>query len=120
MPLSNADKTLGPGRAWQVEGSIGTQYTVIEWKATRFFSCNCPDWRTRRNKLNGTHTIDAADEQHCKHILEVIRTPGFLAKGVKPVLAVPAAALAVRQLEVSTRTTSTDGRAALLSADEEV
>jgi hypothetical protein len=38
MPLVNTDKALGPNRAWQVEGSVGTQYTVIEWKDRIFCS----------------------------------------------------------------------------------
>jgi hypothetical protein len=84
MPLSNADKHLGPGRAWQVEGSVGTQYTVIEWKATRFVSCNCPDWPRRKNMLNGDHTFQGPDMNHCKHILWVRDTPGILAAWSKP------------------------------------
>lgn len=78
MPLTNADRVLGPGRAWQVEGSVGTQYTVIEWKATRFVSCNCPNWGTRRNHIPGDHTFRGPRENHCKHILILLgdRHPG--------------------------------------------
>lgn len=79
--LTAADKALGPNRAWQVVGSVGTQYTVIEWKATRFWSCNCPNWWAKRQKLDG-HSINSPREHHCKHILEVIETPSMMAKGV--------------------------------------
>lgn len=118
--LTAADKALGPGRAWQVEGSVGTQYTVIEWAATRYWSCNCPNWWAKRQKLDG-HTINSPSEHHCKHIIEVLETPGYLAKGVKALKASdPMAVRSLGSARISTTTTNTSGRAALLDPNEEV
>lgn len=122
MPLSNADKALGPGRAWSVEGSLGTMYTVIEWKATRFVSCNCPDWPRRKNMIAGDHTFNAPSDHHCKHILWVRDTPGVMAAWSKPqIVAKPTAVrplMGSGRVQFTSTTRPTTDRA--ISFDEEV
>lgn len=82
--LTAVDKRDGTDLVVSVLSPAGSTYTVLRWKATGAWSCNCLGWILHKAKLPaGSHFATAPLRNHCSHVLMAIRNGYELKSGAR-------------------------------------